>query len=456
MRILFLNTPLKKEKISRDMAGGLGFDATNQTLLPPIDFAYLAAILKKEKKQVKIVDPEAEKLETERVIREIILWKPDVIIASVSLPSLSSDIEFIRNLKNIYRGKIITKTSITHNPILEKILKESMADFCIWSESDLEIGKIIAGKSFAGTAVLEDGRLVVRKPARVDNLDLLPFAARNLLQNEKYRYPLLGKNCTIMQTSRGCPFPCAYYCPYPLVQGKKWRAMSAVRVYEELAQIVKRFGINNVLFRDATFTLDRQRTAEICQKIIEEKLKFDWWCETRINCLDGDLLKMMKKAGCQGINIGVETGDPVVMEIQGKPGVSLAQLEKIKKAADSVGIKLHFLLLIGLPKENKQSLYLTFKLIKRLNPYSLGVTVVTPYPGTKLYEEAKQHCWIETEDWTKYSGNLATMHTEFLSSGEMKIGQKLLQGELFLLKSGYLGKLVLFFEDLFFRFWSAI
>lgn len=456
MKIILLNTPLKEMKITRDMAGGLGFDATKATLLPPLDLAILAATLKKEKHQVKIIDSEVDSFSFNEAIEKILRWKPDVVIASVSLPSLKTDSAFLKKLRKVCPGKIIAKTSITLKPILEEILRQSEADICLFGEADLEIGKIIKGRFKKGTAFLENGELKIYPPLLVENLNLLPLPARDLLKNKAYRYPLLGDNCTIMQTSRGCPFPCAYYCPYPLVQGKSWRPMSPTRVYKELVDIVQRHKIKNVLFRDATFTLDRERTVEICQKIIQGKLKFSWWCETRVNCLDEELLKIMKKAGCQGINIGVETGDAQVMKIQGKPGVSLKQLIEIKNAADKVGIKLHFLLLIGLPKETRRSLYHTFELIKKFKPYSLGVTVVTSYPGTPLWEEAKKRGWIETENWSAYSGNLSTMHTDNLKSWEIKFWQKLIQGESFLLKKGLLGKTGLLAEQVFLKIWSFI
>ena len=384
MKVLFLNTPLRGNKITRDMAGGLGFDATAQTILPPLDLALMGATLRKVKHQVRIIDPEVNSLTNQGAIQEILDWHPEIVIASVSLPSLKNDTQFFKELKKVFKGKIIAKTSINFKPLLKEILKRSEADFCLVGEVDLEIDKIIKGESKRGIAYLKGEKLIFVPSRLVDNLDLLPMPARGLLKNYSYRYPLLGKNCTIMQTSRGCPFPCAYYCPYPLVQGKTWREMSPDRVYKELEDIIRKYKINKVLFRDATFTLDRKRTTEICQKIIKGKLKFSWWCETRINCLDEELLKIMKKAGCQGMNIGVETGDPEVMEIQGKPGVSLIQLGNLKKAADRIGIKLHFLLIIGLPEDSRHSLYLTFKLVKKLKPYSLGVTVITPYPGTPL------------------------------------------------------------------------
>lgn len=456
MRIILLNPPQVGCKITRDMAGGLGFDATNQTLLPPIDLALFAATLRKKKNEVEIIDPEIRGLSSQETIQKILEWNPAVIICSVSLPSLVNDSQFIRELKKVFKGKIIVKTSITFKPILKKILKRSEADFCLFGEVDLEIEKIIKGESKKGAVCLRGEKLIISHPALIKNLDLLPLPARDLLENRFYRYPLLGSNCTIMQTSRGCPFPCAYYCPYPLVQGRKWRAMSPNRVFRELTDIIHNHKIDKVLFRDATFTLVRKRTIEICQGIIKRKLKFSWWCETRVNCLDEELLRIMKKAGCKGINIGVETGDPKVMEIQGKPGVTIAALEKIKKAADRIGIKLHFLLLIGLPAETRKSLYQTFKLIKRLKPYSLGVTVITPYPGTLLWEEAKRGGWIETKDWSAYSGNLPTMHTDNLKPWEMKLAQKLIQGESFLLRKGLWGKIGLLMEQLLFKIWSIL
>jgi radical SAM superfamily enzyme YgiQ (UPF0313 family) len=456
MKVLLLNPPLAGEKITRDMAGGLGFDATRQTLLPPLDLAILAATLRKSKNQVKIIDPEIEGIRGKKVIEEILAWKPEVIIASVSLPSLKNDTQFISQLKSVFKGKVIAKTAITYQPLLKQILKQSRADFCLFGEADLEIAKIITGQSKRGLAYLQGKKLLIHPPKLIEDLDQLPLPARDLLLNRAYRYPLLGQNCTIIQTSRGCPFPCAYYCPYPLVQGRRWRAMSPPRVYQELVGIVRKDKIKKVLFRDATFTLDRERTIKICQKIIKNKLKFSWWCETRVNCLDEALLKLMKKAGCQGINIGVETGDPKVMEIQGKPGVSLTQLKQIKKAADRTGIKLHFLLLIGLPEETRKSLSETFKLVRQLKPYSLGATVVTPYPGTELYEEALEKGWIETQNWSQYSGNLTTMHTAHLSSWEMKLAQKMIQAELLFLEKGLLGQIALVIEDSFFKIWAQL
>ena len=123
------------------------------------------------------------------------------------------------------------------------------------------------------------------------------------------------------------------------------------------------------------------------------------------------------------MNIGVETGDPAVMQTQAKIGMTLEKLRRVRDDAKRAGLKLHFLLLIGLPDETRESIYSTYKLLCNLNPETIGVCVVTPYPGTPLYEEAKKKGWIETEDWMKFGGHSPTMHTDNLSSGDLAAAQ---------------------------------
>jgi radical SAM superfamily enzyme YgiQ (UPF0313 family) len=457
MKIILLNTPQDDQvKITRDMAGGLGINASNQIILPPLELITLAAVLKQKKHHPIVLDPTVENLSSKETIKKIIKLTPDIIIGTISLPSIRSDAKFLKKLRGKTTASVIAKTSITHPPILKKILLDSQVDYGLIGEVDLIIDQILSKTIDTGIFRLKAKKLQFILPEPISNLDKLPIPARDLLKNKRYIYPLLGQNCTVIQTSRGCPFDCAYYCPYPLVQGKKWRAMSPQRVYSELEDCVDKNHIKNILFRDATFTLNRQRTISICQKIIDHKLKFSWWCETRINCLDEELMKIMKKAGCHGMNIGVETGDPNTLKTQGKPGVSLEQLQIIKIHAQKIGLKLHFLLIIGLPQENRRSLLLTFQLIKRLNPDSLGVTIVTPYPGTKLFDDATKNKWIKTVNWDKYSGSEVIMKTDNLKYWEMKTAQKALIAEMYFLQKKPLGEIGLFLEEIMFKFWSLL
>lgn len=438
MRVLLVDSPARDHPVVRDMAGGLGFDGGNAVVLPPLDLASMAATLLEKGHEAKIIDSDVENYQTQDVYRIVEEYRPQVIIATVSLPTIYKDCSFLREIRGYCSGKVVAKTSIAYKPILKEILETSSVDLCIFGECDTNIDEVIAGKEKKGTAYFKDSKLNVEENGVILDLDKLPLPARGLLPNEKYRYVLLGDKVTTMQTSRGCPFPCSYYCPYPLVQGRKWRAQNPGRVVKEIEDIVYNHQIRKIFFRDATFTLEKSRVERICDLIIQKNLKVEWWCETRVDCLNSKLMERMKHAGCQGINIGVETGDPEVLERQAKIGMTLEKLKVVRKIAQQLGLRLHFLLMLGLPKETKKSLYETHRLICALRPETIGIAIVTPYPGTELYIEAKEKGWMETEDWTRFGGHLPVMHTDNLSSQDLLRAQRMIHQRFTLSRKGTL------------------
>ncbi|MEW6599421.1 MAG: glycosyltransferase [Nitrospirota bacterium] len=439
LRICLINTPsLFKRPLSRSMAGGLGFDGNQSMILPPLDLAVLASRLRTEGHRVSILDADALRADDAAVYQMVRQGKYEVVMAVVSLPALENDCAFICGLHDMAK-EIIVKTMVRDKSVLQEILEKSRADFIIHAECDLHIHEIIEGRSVAGTAFLKDGVLVYEDAAPVGDLDSLPFPAWDLLPYDKYTYPLLGNLVMTMQTSRGCPFPCSYYCPYPLVEGNVWRSQSPERVYQEMDRLVKEFGIKKVLFRDATFTFNMERIHKICDLIIANSLRVEWWCETRVDRLNDGLLEKMRNAGCAGINIGVETGDQKVMESQAKRGLTVEKLIHLRLKAKSLGIKLHFLLSKGFPAETKKSFVDTFELMMKLRPESLGITIMTPYPGTRLYKEAEEKGWIESRNWEDYGGHQFVMHTDNLSREDFYYGLKFLNMGNVLIQKGHAG-----------------
>lgn len=413
MKILLLNPPSKDLGLNRDMAGGLGFSAGKGVVLPPLDLLGMGTTLLNKGHGVAFVDAIAEKTGENDILKMAVNY--DVVIGLLSLPTLDEDCQFYRKLKSL-GVRVFIKTGINYPNLIEKIKKQSLADEVIFREADLDIEDYLLGKK-------------VNSEPLVD-LDKLPIPKRELGKIGKYKYVLLPGVVTTMQTSRGCPFPCGYYCPYPLVQGKNWRAMTATRVIREIEEI-KKLKINNILFRDATFTLDMKRTEEICRLIIKKKIKIRWWCETRINVLSKDLLEWMKKAGCVGINVGIETMDNELIVTEGKPGVTVDDVIEMRKASKRIGIRLHFLMIMGLPHESVASIKRTFDYLVKLRPETIGVTSITPYPGTKMFEEVKAKGLIESFDWNRFDGVKSNMRTMYLSVAEIELGRKLLMATAF-------------------------
>ena len=222
-----------------------------------------------------------------------------------------------------------------------------------------------------------------------------------------------------MLSSRGCPFGCIY-CPYPIGYGDVWRGRSPENVTSELRMLVEEYNIKSILFRDQVFTFDMKRAEEICDGIIREGLDLQWRCETRVDRLEKKLMKKMKKAGCQAIHLGVESGDPNILKNYAKVGLTLERIRKTFKNAKDVGLETVAFFMIGFPGERKESVKKTLELARELNSDINWFTVAAPYPGTKLYDMAKREGWILTENLEKYSGREVVMRTDKLSEEDIK------------------------------------
>ncbi|HNX81484.1 MAG TPA: radical SAM protein [Candidatus Omnitrophota bacterium] len=453
-KVVLIQAPTGARPIVRDMAGGLGFDGGQAVILPPLELLTMATHLRKTGYDVGIIDSDIAYSSGQDLLTAVGLARPRIIISTVSLPSLYSDCAFAQELRSCAPALVFVKTGISYAPLVEEILRKSGADICLFGECDDAVHDIIQGREFAGTARLKEGVFSIEPNRVVMDLDSLEVPARELLDHTRYHYIFLGDAVATMQTSRGCPFACSYYCPYPLVQGNTWRFQSAGRVIAEIENIVRVHGLHNILFRDAVFTLNKDRVLAICNEIIQKKIDFRWWCETRVDCLSEELLVAMKKAGCQGMNIGVETGDPEVMKREAKIGLTITKLEQLRAQARRIGLRLHFLLMLGLPHESRRSLYKTYSLVSYLKPDSIGVCIITPYPGTPLFAEAKEKGWIETYDWSLYGGHSPVMHTDMLSAQELVYVRDTINRLFYAHQGSIRQRISAFFERVRFQKWS--
>lgn len=455
MRVALV-TPPSLRPLSRDMAGGLGFHGSNAVVLPPLDLLYIAAILREQKQTVCVIDSDPEQLTENDVLKKIFDFLPDFVISTISLPNLSYDCSFLEKVKMSGSWKVIPKTNITDPDILMNILNLTKAEYVLWSEPEKDILSILNGEQKHSMAWIENGTLKKSEPSWVENPDVLPFPTRDLINLQVYKYNLLGFPVTTIQTSRGCPYPCGYYCPYPLVQGKIWRSRSAQNVIDELKEIRFTYKISDVLFRDAVFTLDKKRTLEICNKMISENLNIRWWCETRVDRLDEELLLKMKEAGCVGINIGVETADEKILKTVAKRGVTIPMILEITRLAKRIGIQLHYLLMVGLLDETKSSIYETYKLVKKAKPDSIGITFASPYPGTELRKDAIREGLIENPDFELFDAVQPIMRSRNIGIKELTTGASLIRKRHDLnQKTGFISKLKGSICDINAKIWAS-
>ena len=283
-------------------------------LLPSLDLLTCAAVARRVGYSVTLSDYSVVPCDMDALATEVAAAPNAIIMAQVALATLRSDCEFLAGLKaRVPSARIVLLTAIDHVPLLKRALELSCAELAVLPEGIASLAEILAGRETRNTASL-DGNGDVRRGERemLADLDRLPSPEWGLMDRAGYAYTLKNFPRTDffpLRSALGCPFSCGYYCPYPLTQGTKVRTHSIPWVLERMREIAE-LGFAGVVFQDPVFTIDRRRTKALCAEIAARSFNLKWACETRIDRLDEELVGLMARAGCVGIEVGVEFGQP--------------------------------------------------------------------------------------------------------------------------------------------------
>ncbi len=412
MRILLINPPRHNEIL----ADNPSFIDEERGFNPPLGLLYLAGYLKKNSQHyVSGLDAQAERCDyNNNFVKRIVAENPDVVGMTAMTFTLIDVLKTINIVKQAEKELGKKVAIVLGGPHVHLFPRETInledVDFVVKGEGELpffyllealEKGGELSGIS--GLTYKKKGEIIDNPVAGfIDNLDEIPFPSREILSIDKYGSILGGgKTVTTMFTSRGCPFRCAF-CDRPHL-GKKFRARSAKNVVDEMEECLN-MGIDEILVYDDTFTVDRQRTIDVCNEIIKKKMKFIWDIRARVDTVDEEILKKLKEAGCQRIHFGVEAGTEKILKILNK-GIHLGQVEKAFKLAKKNNIETLAYFMIGAPTENREDILQTIQFAKKINPDYAHITILTPYPATKIYEDALNQGVIEKDYWREFAKN---------------------------------------------------
>lgn len=251
----------------------------------------------------------------------------------------------------------------------------------------LELGKRIRGRGdwrdLAGIAFRHGGQVVVT-PQRelLADLDALPFASRYLEHSLGVDSRLQAE---FLITARGCPSSCSF-CSSPSFWRRRVRFRSPENMLAEIRFIRQRYGLIYFSLRDDTFTADRERTLAFCRLLIDSRTHIIWNCQSRVTSLDEELLAWMKRAGCECVQIGVESGSPRILSLLGKR-ITPQQVEAAAVAVKKVGIHLSVYLISHVPEENDDDRNASIALMRRIRPDDGYVSPLAYFPGTRLFED---------------------------------------------------------------------
>ncbi|GAM08005.1 putative methyltransferase [Geobacter sp. OR-1] len=237
----------------------------------------------------------------------------------------------------------------------------------------------IPGLAFRGA----DGRVISggQRPV-VERLDEIPLPGR-YIDNSIGVDP--RQQLEFLITSRGCPSACSF-CSSPRFWGRRLRFRSPGSMIEEIRYLRDRYGLIYFSIRDDTFTADRKRVLEFCRLLLEQRIFVLWNCQSRVNALDSEMLGWMKRAGCECIQLGVESGSQKVLECLGKK-ITPAESETAAILIRDVGIRLSVYLISGTIPETDEDITATCRLIESMRPSDGQVSPLVYYPGTALFEE---------------------------------------------------------------------
>ena len=386
MRILliFPNSPITSEPCC---------SIYNPVKLPPYELLLSAANLR-NKFDVKVLDAKAENYsinQTEELIRS---HKPDMAVIWTTQLYHLKDIKILETAK---KYKAITVLVMNEAILLKQILERFKYIDIAVNEGDKpavlkEVAEAVTSKKgiskARGIIYRKGNRIIDNGMIGISDFSKLPMAAYDMAPMEKYYKGYIG-----IFSSRGCPFKCTF-C---FLGNTRWSGRSAEQVVDELELLNKKYGYKHMGFIDQLFTYSRQRVLDICSGIKKRNLKIRWICDSRVEFVDNELLKAMHDAGCRRIFYGVEhVSDEILKNVnknQNKEKI-LKTIELTKKA----GIKPAMSFIIGFPGESRKTINELMQFIIKAKPWQYAVVFPVPFPGTRLYQQAKENKWIVIEE----------------------------------------------------------
>ncbi len=426
MKVLFVEPP-------KDVWFVMG-----EYLPPPYGIIQLGAYLEKraEGVEVEILDCNAEQADWKDMEKRIESSNPD-IVASSSLATCNvyGVVRTLETAKRV-RSEILTVTGGQHFTATsqESLEKYPEIDVVVRGEGERTLTELVrnAGNRSAIQRIegisFRHGRRMVHNPSRslIEDLNELPYPGYHLVKKSisKYHFAAMaGRNSrfALIEGGRGCSHECTFCTQWKHWQGK-WRVKSPKRIADEMAFCSQNFGSKFIWLTDDNLGAGT-RTSEIADEIVKRKMPDDvtWFVQARCDDIvrNRKVLPQLRRSGLNWVLLGVENSDPSTLESFRK-GITLNDAKTAVKLLKENGIFAHTMFIIGNRKDTEESISDLREFANELDPDFAMFGILTPFPGTQIYDEARRNGWIEDDNWSHYDMIHAVMPTETLSTEEVQ------------------------------------
>ena len=373
---------------------------------PSLGLVYIAALLEQYGYRVSIIDMSVETLSLNNLLKGISQNNYTLVGITATTVQINPALLIAQKIKEVLPDVKIVMGGPHPNAMLEEVLSNKSVDYVARGEGEFTMLELAEGKkleSIEGLSYKKNDKLLHNLPRPViKNLDTLPFPARHLLSMDKY-YPTSGSYKRLpamsMITSRGCPGKCTF-CDTDIF-GKSIRFRSAKNIVREMEFLIKNYKIKEISFYDDTFTTSKKNIEELCAIIIRDNIDITWSCSSRIDRVDPSLLKIMQRAGCHSICYGIESA---CEEIQSniKKKISLSRVGEAIKWTKKANMEVRVSFMLGNPGETEETLKKTIQYAISLKPDIFVFNLTTPFPGTEMFNWAKDKGYLKTFNWDDY------------------------------------------------------
>lgn len=393
------------------------------SVMEPYSLLQIGALLRQQGEDVALLDMNGFDLPYADLEAEVRRLRPDVVIFRFTPTTFDWDMRTASIVKGVDRGIVTAGICWTLHTLPEVVMREAPdLDHYIMQEYEVATPALVAAlregdaRKAPGIASREDGE-IVRTPAppALKDYDSLPIPAYDLLPSLKPYFVTApaGRPFTILYTSKGCPFKCSF-CT---VAGTPLKMRGADSILNELRYLKERYRLRTASFFDETFTFDRKRVVDLCERMKEEDLGIKWYCNTRAQLVDPELLRLMRSAGCRGVSFGIESGSQRILDSVEKR-ITVEQGRNAIQWAKEARLKTFCSFILGLPGEDWSTVQDTLDFVREALPTSAQFNVAVPYPGTKLYDQIHGDGGLDV-DFRKLYQDDAVVGTEHLSPEDL-------------------------------------